>query len=387
MWAKPRDLFDRDREWAALARFIAGAGAGPMLAVVYGRRRHGKSVLLRQLCEVSGGFYYQAVEGTEIEQLGDLGAAYARHLRFPAAPAFADWDQALEALLALPGDAAPVAIVLDEFPYLTAAAPSLASRIQRALDVRRGCGPASRLVLCGSAMTAMTSLLSGQAPLRGRASTEVAVGPFGFRDAARFVSLDADPQTAIKVHAVCGGVPGYYTLASDVPADGDFDGWMVRSPLSVTRPLLHEARHLLDEESRLRDKAAYLSVLAAMADGCTTSGKIGGRLGRTASAITHTLGALADMQLVVRRDDPTARVAPDLAHRRPAAALLRRGDAPGLGEAGTGSRGRGLAGRAGAVALPSPGATLRGAGAGMDRRSCRPARAWRIEPGRGDGRR
>lgn len=304
-WAKPSDLFDREYEWEALTRFVAASTPGPGLAVVYGRRRHGKSALLRRLCEVSGGFYHQAVEGTEAEQLRDLARTYALYVGMPVVPAFTDWDQVIDALLTL-GTNEPAAVVLDEFPYLVAGAAGLPSRLQRALDAARGRGPRCRLVLCGSTMTVMTALLAGQAPLRGRASTELAVGPFGLSDTARFAGVAADPRLAVAVHAVCGGVPGYYVdmLAGDVPDSvDDFDGWMVRGPLSRTRPLLHEARHLLDDEPRVRDKAVLLSVLAAIADGATTSGAIAGRLGRDTATVAHPLLVLADMHLVARRDD------------------------------------------------------------------------------------
>lgn len=304
-WAKPTGLFDRDREWRTLVRFGAAPLPGPSLAVVHGRRRHGKSTLLRRLCEVSGGLYHQAVEGTGPEQLSDLARTYARHAGMPVPPAFTDWEQAVAALLAL-GTEAPRVVVLDEFPYLVAGAPGLPSRLQRALDAGRGRGPRTRLVLCGSAMTVMTSLLAGQAPLRGRASTELAVGPFGFPDAARFAGVATEPLLAVAVHAVCGGVPGYYVdmLAGDVPAGkDDFDEWMVRGPLSPTRPLLHEARHLLDDEPRVRDKAVLLSVLAAIADGATTTGAVAGRLLRDAATVAHPLAVLADMRLVTRSED------------------------------------------------------------------------------------
>jgi hypothetical protein len=58
-------------------------------------------------------------------------------------------------------------------------------------------------------------------------------------------------------------------------------------PLNVTRPLLHEARHLLDDELGLRDRAVYLSVVAAIAGGATTSGRIAERLRRSASTLAH----------------------------------------------------------------------------------------------------
>lgn len=261
----------------------------------------------------ASGFYYQAVEGTAVEQLRDLAQAYARFARLPAAPTFGGWDDAIEALLALPGSGDAAVLVLDEFPYLVAASPSLPSRLQRVLDARRGRGVRTRLVLCGSAMTIMTSLMAAQAPLRGRAATEISVGPFGYRDAARFVHLDAQPRVAIDVHAVCGGVPGYYVdmLGGDVPAgQSDFDGWMLRGPLSVTRPLLYEARHLLDEEPGVRDRATLLSVLAAIADGATTNSAIAGRVGRSSAAVAHPLATLADLRLVARRDDVLRRKRP-----------------------------------------------------------------------------
>lgn len=310
---KPPELFGRDREWEALARFVAAPVPGSTLAVVHGRRRHGKSALLRALADLSAGFYYQAVEGTAAEQLRDLGQAYARYARLPAAPSFDGWDQAIEALLELSVTGDPIVLVLDEFPYLVAASPSLPSRLQRILDARRGRGSRARLILCGSAMTIMASLMAAQAPLRGRATTEVSVGPFSYRDAARFVGLQSQPQVAIGVHAVCGGVPGYYVdmLGGDVP-DGaaDFDAWMLRGPLSVTRPLLYEARHLLDEEPGVRDKATLLSVLAAIADGATTNGAIAGRVGRSSAAVAHPLATLADLRLVTRRDDVLRRRRP-----------------------------------------------------------------------------
>ncbi len=88
-----------------------------------------------------------------------------------------------------------------------------------------------RLVLCGSALTLMSGLLVGQAPLRGRAQAEVLVAPFDFHQTARFAALDGGLPTALRVHAVCGGIPGYYVdmLVGDLPAGGgDFDAWVER---------------------------------------------------------------------------------------------------------------------------------------------------------------
>ena len=54
---KPGDMFDRDFEWVQLSLFTSDAGPGATLGVVSGRRRQGKTFLLRALCQATGGFY------------------------------------------------------------------------------------------------------------------------------------------------------------------------------------------------------------------------------------------------------------------------------------------------------------------------------------------
>lgn len=77
-------MFDRDREWAALTSFAADASPGATLGVVSGRRRQGKTFLLRALCQATGGFYFAADQATDAESLRRLGALVAEHLGTPA---------------------------------------------------------------------------------------------------------------------------------------------------------------------------------------------------------------------------------------------------------------------------------------------------------------
>jgi AAA+ ATPase superfamily predicted ATPase len=300
---KPRRIFDRDREWDGLVRFATSESPDVRLGVVSGRRRQGKTYLLDALVDKVGGFFHTAVESTEVESLARFGAALADHTgggRY----AFDNWEEALDRLFAAVPEGL---IVLDEFPYLSKASPSLPSLLQRALDprgaARRG---RARLLLCGSAMSVMGDLLAGRAPLRGRASLELIVHPLDYRDSARFWDID-DPRLAVLVHAIVGGTPAYRRefVAGEAPSSfGDFDDWVLRAVLNPQVPLFREARYLLAEETNARDTAVYHAVLNAISSGHNTRGGIAGFINRKSTDIGHPLTVLEDTQLVTRETDP-----------------------------------------------------------------------------------
>ncbi|HET9171127.1 MAG TPA: hypothetical protein VFN97_16940, partial [Actinospica sp.] len=131
MFAKPQDMFDRDAEWAALARFAADERPGASLGVVSGRRRQGKTFLLDALCKESGGFFFEATEAADPESLMRIGAELGQFTAAAFPPRPADWHEVIDGLLRL-GEERPVTVVIDEFPYLAKASPSLPSVIQAA---------------------------------------------------------------------------------------------------------------------------------------------------------------------------------------------------------------------------------------------------------------
>jgi hypothetical protein len=155
-------------------------------------------------------------------------------------------------------------------------------------------------------MSVMGQLLSGNAPLRGRASLELIVRPLGYREAAQFWGI-SDPRLAVLVHSVVGGTPAYRRefVAGDAP-DGlaDFDSWVLRTVLNPQRPLFREARYLLAEDAEIRDSAIYHAVLGAIAAGNATRGGIASYVGRKSPDIGHPLTVLEDAQLIARESDP-----------------------------------------------------------------------------------
>jgi hypothetical protein len=304
MTAKPDHVFDRDREWAGLTSFTLNPHPGAMLGVVSGRRRQGKSFLTEALTSTTGGLYFPALEETEAISLRSFTTALIRQGIAVTQP-LRSWEDAIILLFSAVQDD-PRAVVIDEFPFLVKASPSLPSIIQRELGPGgSGRTSAARLILCGSAMTVMGRLLAGQAPLRGRASFELLLRPFDYREAAAFWDV-TDPRLAVLLHAIVGGTPAYRRefAAFDAPSGmADFDGWVLRTVLNPQSPLFREARYLLAEETDIRDPALYHSVLAAIASGNTTNGSIASYVGRKSAEITHPLNVLEDCALIARQPD------------------------------------------------------------------------------------
>jgi hypothetical protein len=302
--AKPSHVFDRDREWAGLTRFMSNRRPDALLGVVSGRRRQGKSFLLEALASATGGLYFPALEETEAVALRAFAVGLTRQGIAVNRP-LRDWGDAIGLLLSTVRDQ-PRVVVIDEFPFLVKASPSLPSVIQRELGPGgSGNGSLARLLLCGSAMTVMGQLLSGSAPLRGRASLELIVRPFDYRDAARFWNAD-DPKLAVLLHSLVGGTPAYRRefVAFDAP-DGmaDFDAWVTRTVLNPQSPLFREARYLLAEETEIRDPGLYHSVLGAIAAGNRTNGGIANFTGRKSADLTHPLNMLEDCALIAKEPD------------------------------------------------------------------------------------
>jgi AAA+ ATPase superfamily predicted ATPase len=306
MASKPQRLFARDAEWDELHDFTSSEQEGASLGLVYGRRRQGKTLILELLAREYKGFLFAATQQTEAQNLADLGAAYAafRGLRRPVL--FRDWKEALDEILRI-GEDRSLPVVIDEFPYLVAATPALPSYVQQALSPL---GYAkehtrTRFILCGSALTTMTQLLGGGAPLRGRASMELVVRPFRFREAARFWGVADDPALAFRLHALVGGTPAYKEMSGGAAPAGleDFDRWVQRRLLNPASAMFREGGLLLREEPSISDPTSYAATLTAISAGNHRRSEIASALGRPASAVAHLLSGLKDIGLLEQTDD------------------------------------------------------------------------------------
>jgi hypothetical protein len=295
---KPADVYDRVHEWSDLQEFVTDPAPGLRLGIVRGRRRHGKSFLLEHLCQAVHGTYTLALRQSRAMALERFGEELSRRLGFRSGR-FTTWtealDTAVDALLNAPGGDIPL-LVMDELPYLVANSPELPSALQALYDQR---GPSTghppfRIILCGSAVSAMSTLVSGDQALRGRAVIDMSVGPFRYRDAADF--WGCDPQRAFLVDAVLGGSPGYRDIVGEPPADvgSGFTAWLGRSLMNPSHVLFNEPDYLLAEDPGIGDRAIYHAIWQAVAQGRSSPTQIGGLVGMDAKSLGYHLTVMRE---------------------------------------------------------------------------------------------
>lgn len=313
MAAKPNSLFDREAEWADLIRFASPPHAALRLGIVYGRRRFGKSYLLRRLVEAVGGVYHLTLREERRSALDRFAASVSQQQRWvPAAPP-RDWSDALTQVVTLLGTAGttPQVLVIDEYPYLQQTSPEIDTAVQALMDeaaagvLTDGWSAPVSVVLCGSAMSVMARILSGTSALRGRATLDMPLAAFDYRTARGFWGID-DPAVAFTVDSVVGGAAGYKDLTADagVPARlDDVPEWLCSTVLNPSHALFREDDYLLREDPRVTDEAVYYSLLGAIADGRTAPNRIAEALGRTSTEIGHHMNVMTTAGFVTRQDD------------------------------------------------------------------------------------
>lgn len=288
-------FYDRIDELDALS--TAFESPGHDCFVVYGRRRVGKTELLKRFGADHPHVYYLAAQEAETRQREKFVGQVAN--RFDdRVPRVDDWPDAFDYLgekLAIED----VVVVIDEFPYLVGGNDSLPSYVQAFVDERLR-NTDSMLVLCGSSVSVMESeVLGHESPLYGRRTGQIDLQPFSFTQAREAIGYDV--ENAIRSYAITGGTPMYLTLFD---YDRSLADNVLAQILSRTAVLYNEPEFLLRTE--LRNPTRYMSILEAIATGHTTPNEISGATNVGSGPLSKYLRTLKRLRLVDREVPVTA---------------------------------------------------------------------------------
>ena len=274
------------------------------LFILYGRRRVGKTELLRAFCEGKPHAFFIATLSSDHDQLAAFSQEVWRfgHTEVAEGFTFPTWEAVLRALTDLPGR--PI-IVLDEFTYLISGNKAIPSILQKVWDETLR-NTRVFLVLCGSYVGMVEKEVLGyQAPLYGRRTGTYLLQPLELPAAAAFFP-GYSPIEQIEAWAVLGGMPYYLRTFSDTL---DIFANIRAHILAEKGSLYNEPQLLLIEE--LREPRNYFSILRAIAQGRTRLNEIAQSAGVGDARTTARYLDILQQMRVVKRVVPASESRPE----------------------------------------------------------------------------
>jgi len=294
------EFIDREKELAALEK--AWQGKEAQLLVIFGKRRVGKTELIKHFMKDKPHVYFlgQRVNGIDNRRwLADLTADHFKD-DFLKTAGFPDW----RAFFQYGRDRIKTRTVLaiDEFPYLNEAEKGLPSIFQTGWDEYFRETPVF-LILCGSSIAMMESeVLAEKSPLFGRRTGQIQLKPFRFAEARKFYPR-ASFDKCLEFYALAGGSPSYLKRL-------DPGRSVLANVISQVFPpeafLAREVEFLLREE--LREPRNYFAILKAIAFGKSKIGEIVNDTGLDKGILHRYLFTLDDLQVIQKEVPVTERL-------------------------------------------------------------------------------
>ena len=201
-------FFGRDNETRQLEKFFNTDSFNA--ALIYGRRRVGKTELIKHCIQdkKNKAIYYECKQTSEENNVSSLCEVISDVLDFPAMT-FRDFESALS-FLYKQSEKESLILVIDEYPYLRNVINGLDSIIQSLIDNNKNKSKL-KLILCGSFVDTMKSLLEEQNPLFGRFDLIMNLKPMDYYESSLFYK-DFPEDDKVRLYSVFGGIPYYNRL-------------------------------------------------------------------------------------------------------------------------------------------------------------------------------
>lgn len=261
-------------------------------AVIYGRRRVGKTALITQFIGDKKAIYFMGVESNAKQNLENFSKNIMEFgTGIQAETSFASFQTALEYVFKL-AEKERLILAIDEYPYVARSSKSLASTLQLLIDKYKDTSKLM-LILCGSSMSYMEDqVLAYKAPLYGRRTAQMKILPFDFADTCRYFKNFSAEDKAL-IYGIVGGAPQYLLQMNDRLS---VENNIKNTFLNLTSSLFEEPENLLKQE--VREPALYNAIITAIATGASRMVEISTKVGENTSVCATYLKNLMELGLI-----------------------------------------------------------------------------------------
>lgn len=266
-------------------------------AVIYGRRRVGKTALLNEFTKDKDTIFFTGVETNSKQNLDNFSSSIMEFCTGKIAnSSFISFQVALEYVFDL-AKTKRIILVMDEYPYVARSSKSLASTLQYLIDKYHETSKLF-LILCGSSMSYMEdNVLAYKAPLYGRRTAQFKIQPFGFFEACKFLGHYSNEDKAIA-YGIMGGTPQYLVQLDDSMSIEDN---IKNTHLNPSSAIFEEPTNLLKQE--VREPAIYSAIITAIATGASKMNEIAGKIGEDTSVCASYIKNLIALG-IVKKESP-----------------------------------------------------------------------------------
>jgi AAA+ ATPase superfamily predicted ATPase len=287
------DFFGRDFELKQLHSMYEKEGFS--FACIYGRRRVGKSSLIKKFISETGcqTISFTAIEHNDAANLQEFSDIILN--TFPNAKnylsSFENWGKAFDYIVKESNNNKLV-IFIDEFPYIAQSNPSISSILQKLID-EVFVNTNIKLIICGSSMSFMENQVLGyKSPLYGRRTMQMQVKPFDYSDTAKMV-YEYTLEDKVLMYAVTGGIPYYINMLKQ---NHNLEEGIINCFLNPSGSLYEEPNNLLKQE--LREPALYNSIISSIALGNTRLNNISSQVHEENKKVSKYLHSLMDLHII-----------------------------------------------------------------------------------------
>ena len=262
-------------------------------AVFYGRRRVGKTTLIREFCKDKHAIYFVAREASGEVNLqnfsNDVFGVTDRNKMGNIY--FHDWEKAFEYIGNISKEERMI-LVIDEYPYLAENLTSISSIIQAHIDMKFKDGKLF-LILCGSSMSFMENQVLGyKSPLYGRRTAQFRVKPFTYFQSLPFMEGYDDEDKAV-FYGITGGIPEYLSKINNRLSLKEN---IIALYLNDSGALYEEPTNLLKQE--LREPATYNGIIDSIAAGASRLSEIASKNSMESNKCAKYLSSLISLGIV-----------------------------------------------------------------------------------------